>query len=170
MREDAVDDLGVHVRAGDRAEPVQSFRKIGRDAVELRLFLRMRDCVPRLGKRKEMPFVGDRRRRLRRGLCDRFDPPDQRVDPLARPAAYGQRVRDLSSEIASLKKQEISLVAKQASLENQLDHRYSIEEIIKVAKELGFSEDGGRIVYVETEKDSEENDSDETENSEEDPS
>lgn len=80
------------------------------------------------------------------------------------------RISELSSEIASLKKQEISLVAKQASLENQLDHRYSVEEIIKVAKELGFSEDGGRTVYVETEKDSEENDSDETENSEEDPS
>ena len=80
------------------------------------------------------------------------------------------RISELSSEIASLKKQEISLAAKQASLENQLDHRYSIEEIIKAAKELGFSEDGGRIVYVETEKDSEETDSDEAEISEEDPS
>ena len=82
------------------------------------------------------------------------------------------RISELSSEIAALKRQTISLVAKKDSLENELDHRYSFAEIIESAKELGFSEDGGRVIYVETKgKDaSEENDFSENENSEDKPS
>ncbi|MBR5188453.1 MAG: hypothetical protein IKW18_08280 [Clostridia bacterium] len=79
------------------------------------------------------------------------------------------RISELSAEIASLKKQEISLAAKVVSLENQLDHRYSIPEIRTFAIEkLGFSESGGKIIYVDTnaKNDSAENDSAETENSE----
>ena len=70
------------------------------------------------------------------------------------------RISELSAEIATLKKQTVSLAAKEASLRNDLDHRYSYAEIIEISKELGFYEDGGRIIYVETEKDedSEEND------------
>ena len=64
-------------------------------------------------------------------------------------------VSELSAEIASLKKQKVSLYYKKASLENELDHRYSYAEIIDSAKELGFSEEGGRIVYVEPERDEE---------------
>ena len=81
-------------------------------------------------------------------------------------------ISELSAEIASLKKQTVSLVAKKASLENELDHRYSFAEIIESAKELGFSEGGGRVVYIDTndKEDSERNESDEKENSEEYPS
>lgn len=77
------------------------------------------------------------------------------------------RISELSSEIASLKKQTVALVAKKDSLENELDHRYSYAEIIESAKELGFSEDGGRVIYVETK---DEGDSEENGNSEDDPS
>ena len=69
-----------------------------------------------------------------------------------------------------MKKQTVSLAAKKASLENELDHRYSYNEIIDSAKELGFSPDGGRIVYIETNEEDEEKDSDENENLEEYPS
>ena len=58
-------------------------------------------------------------------------------------------ISELSSEIASLKKQTVSLISKEESLKNELDHRYSFAEIIEAAKELGFSEDGGKIVYIE---------------------
>ena len=58
-------------------------------------------------------------------------------------------VSEISSEIASLKKQIISLTNNQSSLENDLDHRYSFAEIIEAVKELGFSEDGGKIIYIE---------------------
>ncbi|MBQ3490308.1 MAG: hypothetical protein IJA86_06940 [Clostridia bacterium] len=88
------------------------------------------------------------------------------------------RISELSSEITSMKKQTVSLSAKKASLENELDHRYSYNEIIDSVKELGFSPDGGRIVYIDTkEKDeseeqdsAEDEDSDENENLEEYPS
>ena len=60
-------------------------------------------------------------------------------------------ISELSSEIASLKKQTISLSDKQESLENELDHRYSFAEIIEAVKALGFSPDGGKIVYIEPE-------------------
>ena len=59
------------------------------------------------------------------------------------------RISELSSEIASLKKQTISLAAKQESLENDLNHRFSYSEILDAAKSLGFSQDGGRVVYIE---------------------
>ena len=75
-------------------------------------------------------------------------------------------ISELSAEIASLKRQTVSLYSKKASLENELDHRYSYAEIIESAKELGFSADGGKVIYVEP--DSEEDGEDE--NSEEDPS
>ena len=60
------------------------------------------------------------------------------------------KISDLSAEIASLKRQTISLSAKKLSLENELDHRYSFAEIIESAEALGFAENGGRVVYVET--------------------
>ena len=82
------------------------------------------------------------------------------------------RITELSAEIASLKKQTVSLASKKASLENELDHRYSFAEIIESAKELGFSEDGGRVVYIDPNEseDAASEDSDEKENSEEYPS
>ena len=58
-------------------------------------------------------------------------------------------ISELSSEIASLKKQTVSLASKEESLKNELDHRYSFQEIIEAVKELGFSKDGGKIVYIE---------------------
>ena len=60
------------------------------------------------------------------------------------------KISDLSAEIASLKRQTISLSAKKLSLENELDHRYSFAEIIESAEALGFAENGGRVVYIET--------------------
>ena len=62
------------------------------------------------------------------------------------------RISELSAEIASLKKQTVSLYSKKASLENELDHRYSFAEIIDSAKELGFTENGGKVVYVEPDR------------------
>ncbi len=66
-------------------------------------------------------------------------------------------ISELSSEIASLKKQTVSLAAKQESLENDLEHRYSFAEIIEAVKALGFSEDGGKIVYIEPQNNQDEN-------------
>ena len=77
------------------------------------------------------------------------------------------RISELSSEVASLKKQTVSLASQKASLENELDHRYSFAEIIESAKELGFSEGGGRVVYIEPKGEAS---SEENENSEEEPS
>ena len=48
------------------------------------------------------------------------------------------RISELSAEIASLKKQTVSL--------------YSNTEIIDSAKELGFSEGGGRVIFVEPDR------------------
>ncbi len=59
------------------------------------------------------------------------------------------RISEISSEIASLKKQTISLAAKEESLEDDLDHRYSFQEILEAVKALGFSQDGGKIIYIE---------------------
>lgn len=58
-------------------------------------------------------------------------------------------ISELSSEIASLKKQTISLASKEESLENELDHRYSFAEILEAVKALDFVEGGGKIVYIE---------------------
>jgi hypothetical protein len=58
-------------------------------------------------------------------------------------------ISELSSEISSLKKKTISLAAKEESLKNELDHRYSYEEILEAVKVLGFSPEGGKIVYIE---------------------
>ena len=66
------------------------------------------------------------------------------------------RISELSAEIASLKKQTVSLYSKKASLENELDHRYSFTEIIDSAKELGFSEGGGRVIFVEPDRNEDE--------------
>ena len=74
-------------------------------------------------------------------------------------------ISELSAEIASLKKQSVSLDIKKDSLENELDHRYSYVEIIESAKELGFSAEGGKVVYVEPDQED-----GESENSEEYPS
>jgi hypothetical protein len=30
-----------------------------------------------------------------------------------------------------------------------LDHRYSFKDIIEAVEELGFAQDGGKIVYIE---------------------
>ncbi len=60
------------------------------------------------------------------------------------------RITDISAEIASLKRQTVTLSAKKMSLENELDHRYSFAEIIEAAEALGFAENGGRVVYIET--------------------
>lgn len=71
-------------------------------------------------------------------------------------------ISELSAEIASMKRQTVSLEIKKASLENELDHRYSFAEIIETAKALGYSADGGRVVYIET--DGGEDNPEETEN------
>ncbi len=66
-------------------------------------------------------------------------------------------ISELSSEIASLKKKTVTLAAKEESLENELDHRYSFQEILEAVKALGFSENGGKIVYIEPNKPSDAN-------------
>ncbi len=76
------------------------------------------------------------------------------------------RISELSAEIASLKKQSVSLYIEKDSLENERDHRYSFAEIIESAKELGFSAEGGKVVYVEPDQEED----GESENSEEYPS
>lgn len=68
-------------------------------------------------------------------------------------------ISELSAEIASMKRQTVSLSAKKASLENELDHRYSFAEIIESAKALGYSEGGGRVIYLDPEE-TEENEED----------
>ena len=66
-------------------------------------------------------------------------------------------ISELSSEISSLKKQTISLASKEESLKNELDHRYSYDEILEAVKALGFSPDGGKIVYIEPKSDGDTN-------------
>lgn len=66
-------------------------------------------------------------------------------------------ISELSSEIASLKKQIVNLDAKQESLQNDLDHRFPYVEIIKELEPLGFSKDGGKVVYIEPKSDSDTN-------------
>ncbi|MBQ8497498.1 MAG: hypothetical protein IJ489_08610 [Clostridia bacterium] len=75
------------------------------------------------------------------------------------------KITDISAEIASLRRQTVSLSAKKMSLENELDHRYSFAEIIEEAEALGFAENGGRVVYIETTNS--EDAPEETENTEE---
>ncbi len=60
------------------------------------------------------------------------------------------RISDISAEIASLRRQTVDLSVKKASLFNELDHRYSFAEIIETAKELGYEENVGRVVYIDT--------------------
>ena len=69
-------------------------------------------------------------------------------------------ISELSSEISSLKKQTISLAAKEESLKNDLDHYYSYDEILAAVKALGFSPDGGPIVYIEPKTDGDANPTD----------
>jgi len=59
------------------------------------------------------------------------------------------QISELSSEIATLKKQTVSLASKEESLKNDLDHRFSYAEIREAVIALGFSEDGGKVVYIE---------------------
>jgi hypothetical protein len=66
-------------------------------------------------------------------------------------------ISELSSEIASLKKQTISLSSKEESLKNELDHRYSFAEILEAVKALDFVEGGGKIVYIEPKVDTDTN-------------
>ena len=60
------------------------------------------------------------------------------------------KISDISAEIASLRRQTVDLSVKKASLANELDHRYSFAEIIGTAKELGYAENVGKIVYINT--------------------
>jgi hypothetical protein len=60
------------------------------------------------------------------------------------------KISDISAEIASLRRQSIDLAVKKDSLANELDHRYSFAEIIETAKELGYAENVGKVVYIET--------------------
>lgn len=66
-------------------------------------------------------------------------------------------ISELSSEIASLKKQTISLSSKEESLKNELDHRYSFAEILEAVKALDFVEGGGKTVYIEPKVDTDTN-------------
>ena len=66
-------------------------------------------------------------------------------------------ISELSSEISSLKKQVISYASKEESLKNELDHRYSYDEILEAVTALGFSPDGGKIVYIEPKTDTDTN-------------
>ena len=58
-------------------------------------------------------------------------------------------ISELSSEIATLKKQTVSLANKQESLENDLEHRFSYSEILEEAEALNFSQGAGKVVYIE---------------------
>ena len=66
-------------------------------------------------------------------------------------------ISELSSEIASLKKQTISLASKEESLKNELDHRYSFREMLEAVIALDFVEGGGKIVYIEPKVDTDTN-------------
>ena len=66
-------------------------------------------------------------------------------------------ISELSSEIASLKKQIVSLESKQESLQNDIDHRFPYAQIIEEVEPLGFSKDAGTIIYIEPESNSDAN-------------
>ena len=74
------------------------------------------------------------------------------------------RISDISAEIASLRRQTVDLSVRKSALANELDHRYSFAEIIETAKALGYAENVGKVVYIETSEPEEE--SEETEDAE----
>ena len=57
------------------------------------------------------------------------------------------KVSEISSEIAAMKKEMITLAAK----EDKLDHRYSFQEIENTAAALGLSEKNGQKIILEKE-------------------
>jgi hypothetical protein len=61
------------------------------------------------------------------------------------------KVSEISSEIASMKKEMITLAAKEDKLRGELDHRYSFQEIENTAAALGLSAGNGQKIILEKE-------------------
>lgn len=61
------------------------------------------------------------------------------------------KVSEISSEIAAMKKEMITLAAKEDKLQGELDHRYSFQEIENTAAALGLSEKNGQKIILEKE-------------------
>lgn len=59
------------------------------------------------------------------------------------------KVSEISSEIASMKKEMITLAAKEDKLQGELDHRYSFQEIENTAAALGLSRENGQKIVLE---------------------
>lgn len=61
------------------------------------------------------------------------------------------KVSEISSEIASMKKEMITLAAKEDKLRGELNHRYSFQEIENTAAALGLSAGNGQKIILEKE-------------------
>lgn len=61
------------------------------------------------------------------------------------------KVSEISSEIASMKKEMITLSAKKDKLQGELDHQYSFREIENTAAALGLSKENGQKILLENE-------------------
>jgi len=59
------------------------------------------------------------------------------------------QVSEISSEIAAMKKEMITLAAKEDKLQGELDHKYSFQEIENTAAALGLSKENGQKVILE---------------------
>ena len=59
------------------------------------------------------------------------------------------RISELSTEIASMKKEMVTLSEKENKLRGDLNHKYTFREIGSAAEELGLAEDGGNLVILE---------------------
>ena len=59
------------------------------------------------------------------------------------------RISELSSEIASMKKEMVTLSEKEDKLRGDLGHKYSFREIGSAAAELGLADDGGNLIILD---------------------
>ena len=59
------------------------------------------------------------------------------------------KISEVSASIASMKKEMVTLTAKESKLKGELNHRYSFEEIDNTARELGLSDDAVQTVILE---------------------
>ena len=62
------------------------------------------------------------------------------------------RMSELSSSIANMRKELVSVAAKADTLEGEFNRRYPYTEIIAYAEEHGLSADGGRVVILPDEE------------------
>lgn len=65
------------------------------------------------------------------------------------------KVSRLSAEIASMKKELVTLASEEDTLRGEINRRYSFEEIENTAGTLGLSKDGGQKITLGEENESE---------------